>query len=182
LKKPILLLTVLSICCVISQSAMAAESQLGLKAIGPTLGMVGPEDVDATLGFGAMADHGMITPNIRLTSHMDFWSKSEEAFGAKASIRDIALGARGEYLLPTNSKFSPFAGAGLGLHFLHSEVDVPGFGSVDDGTTRLGLDIGGGFSTPMSARADFRSDVWYGIVDNASQWSLKAAMMFKLGQ
>ena len=75
----------------------------------------------------------------------------------------------------------PFVGAGLGLHFLNAKAEVPGYPDVEDGTTKLGLDFGGGFTTPMTPRTEFRSEMWYGVVSDYSQWSLKAGLTFKLG-
>jgi outer membrane protein W len=78
------------------------------------------------------ADMGRITNNIMLEPRMDYWSKSEGAFGAEASIRDLSVGARAKYLFETsNPKIQPFAGVGLGMHFLKAEVTVPGFRHVD---------------------------------------------------
>ena len=181
MKKPVLMLALISICSVASQSAMAA-SHLGLHEIGAQVGIVGAENMDATPGFGILANHGMMSPNLRLVSHLDYWSKSEDGpYGSTASVSDVALGARGEYLFPTPSNFMPFVGAGLGVHFLNAKVELPGYPDMEDGSTKLGLDLGGGFTTPMNARTEFRSEMWYGIVSDYSQWSLKAGLNFKLG-
>ena len=73
-----------------------AQSDLGFKRLGAAVGYVSPEDLDGTIGFGAFADLGTITPRIGLEARMDYWSQSEEAFGAEASISDLTLGARGK--------------------------------------------------------------------------------------
>ncbi len=182
MKKLILLLSILSICSLASQNAMA-ETDLGLHGIGAQVGIVSPEDMDATAGLGAMANHGMLADNVRLVSHLDFWSKTEDGTGgAQASVRDVALGARCEYTFATSStRFMPFAGAGLGMHFLNAKVESPGFPDVEEGSTKLGFDFGGGFSMPVNGRTDFRSEGWYGIVDSSTQLSVKAGFMFKVG-
>ena len=74
-----------------------AQSDLGLKRIGATIGYVSPEDLDGTFGFGVFADLGTITPTIGLDAHLDYWSESQEDFGTEVSIHDIVLGARGKY-------------------------------------------------------------------------------------
>lgn len=185
-------LAVVVFCTVGAQSALA-QSDLGLTAAGVNVGMVDPEGVDATLGFGVFADLGTIAPQFRLSTHLDYWSKSEDAgFGAEASVHDVSLMARGRYMIPVESpKFQPFVGAGMGLHFVSAEVSIPdvdlGGGviipgmTVSDSSTELGIDFGGGFSTPISPSADLSGELWYSIVDQFDQVALKVGVAFKLG-
>lgn len=185
MKKSIVTLLVLCSCLVVSQNARA-EANLGLKSAGVQVGMVSPQDLDTVLGFGGFADWGMLTPNIGLTSNLDYWSKSESdptGSGATASVSDIALTMRGKYMFQTSSpKFQPYAGVGLGMHFLSAKVEMPGFPTMSDGTTKLGLDFGGGFTSPLNERANLIGEAWYGIVDGFNQFSIKAGVGFKLGQ
>jgi opacity protein-like surface antigen len=190
--KRIILTLCAALCMVASQNAMA-QSDLGLKRVGGTIGIVDPENMDTVLGFGLLADWGTITPDIRLESRLDYWSKSESLYGGgEASMRDIALGARGKYFFPvSHSSVRPFAGAGLGLHFLHAEVSFPaqdlGGGTiipamtVGDSSTKLGLDLGGGIETSLSPRTDLLADLWYGIVSDVSQLSMRIGLSYKLG-
>jgi hypothetical protein len=181
MKKLVGVILALALCIATSQDAMA-QADLGLKAAGFQVGLVSPEDMDATFGLGGFADLGTLAPSVRLRSHLEFWSKSEDdAFGSEVSIRDITLGARAHYMFPVSSStIQPYAGAGLGLHFLHAEVSVPGL-SVEDSSTKLGVDFGGGLSWPVGPSTDLLAELWYGIVDDASQMSMKAGMSFKLG-
>ncbi len=200
MKKWIVLLIATGFCTLASQNALATPStqkahpksrashsksegaSMGLKAFGVQVGMVSPEDIDATAGFGIFADWGTMAPNFRLKSHLDYWSASEDApFGGEATLRDVALTMRGHYLFPvTSPRFQPFVGAGLGLHFLNAKVEVPGYPNVEDSSTKLGLDFGGGFAAPISPKTDFTTELWYGVVDNANQLSLKVGMAFKM--
>jgi opacity protein-like surface antigen len=165
-----------------------AQADLGLKHVGVALGYVSPESLDGTVSFGVFADHGTIAPNWGLESRLDYWGWSENAFGTETSIRDVSIGARTKYHFETkNTNLRPFAGAGLGIHFLSSEVSIPasgGFPAMSDtySENQLGLDIGGGFATTVSPRAEFLAEAWYGIVSDMSQFSLRAAMQFKIGQ
>jgi opacity protein-like surface antigen len=162
-------------------------SHMGLKAIGAAVGFVSPEDADGTFSVGAFADWGMITPEIGLESRLDYWSQSESSFGVEASVSDITLGARGKYYFEvSNSNLRPFAGAGLGLHFLHAEVVIPaqpGFPEMkaEDSSTKLGLDLGGGLAIPINPRADLLTELWYGVVSGANQFSLRVGLSHRLG-
>jgi hypothetical protein len=172
-------------------SNAAAQTDLGLKGIGLKFGYVGPEDIDGTFGLGLVGDHGTLTPRIMLESYISYWSKSESEFGFETSVRDIALGARGKYLFNVpNSNVRPFAGAGLGLHFLHAEVTVPtmdvgGFtipgGSVGDSSVKLGLDMGGGMFVPINPQWDFMTELWYGVVNDFNQFAFSIGAVYKLG-
>lgn len=174
-------------CALVAPAAMA-QSNLGLKNLGVAVGLVSPENVDATFSIGAFADWGTIAPRIGLESRLDYWTHSENSFGIDASIHDVTLGARGKYFFEVaNPKIRPFAGAGLGLHFIGAEVAIPpqgGFPAMkaSDSQTKLGLDLGGGFATAISPRADFLGEVWYGVVPDVSQFSLRAGLSYKLGQ
>jgi opacity protein-like surface antigen len=178
----------ISVCALVSQSAMA-QTNLGFKGIGGNVGVVNAEDMDATFGLGLHLDHGTIVPNLALESRVDYWSKSEEVFGGEASVRDIAVGARCKYLFNvSNPVITPFAGAGLGLHFLKAEVSVlppPGFPgegmSVEDSETKLGLDLGGGMAAALSPRTSLLAELWYGIVSDVSQLSLRVGMTYHFG-
>lgn len=190
MQKRLMVWAVLLFCGVVSQNAWAG-SNLGLRSAGVDVGYVDPENISGTLGFGAFANMGNISPDIRLAPHLGYWSKSEEAFGAKASISDISFSTRGLYMFHTTSKLRPYAGAGLGFHLLHAKVEVPaqdlGGGNVipameaSDNSTKLGLDMGGGFTTPLSERTDFCLDLWYTAMSDVGHLSLKAGVSFDLG-
>jgi len=179
------LFLVLAIGLLGAQQAMA-QSNLKLRAIGASAALVNPENLDNAFGFGVFADMGQIAPRIGLEPTLEYWSKSEDAFGASASLRDLSIGARGKYYFDTaNPKVRPFAGAGLGLHFLRAEatVNVPGFGTVtsDASDTKLGLDLGGGVATAVSPKDDLHVEGWFGVVSDMNQFALRVGLSHKLG-
>jgi opacity protein-like surface antigen len=171
---------------VLAAGSAMAQSNIGMRAVGGSLALVSPENVDGTVGLGVFADLGTITPNIGLEPMLEYWSTSQEAFGAKASLRDVSLGCRAKYYFETtNPKLRPYAGAGLGLHFLHAEASYssPGFPtySSDASDTKLGLDLGGGLMTPIGPKNDLHFELWYGLVSDASQLALRVGLSHKLG-
>jgi opacity protein-like surface antigen len=179
------ILVMLAVGLLVSQQAFA-QSDLGFKRLGGSIGYVSPEDLDGTFGLGVFADMGTITPEISLEPRIDYWSQSEDAFGTEVTVRDIAVGARAKYNFTTqNPNLRPFAGAGLGLHFLNAEIEMsmPGFPteSYSDSETKLGLELGGGVATTMSPRMDLIGEAWYGIVSDFSQFSLRVGLSYKLG-
>jgi len=176
--------------CTLGAQVARAQSDIGFKRLGISAGLVNVEDVDATVGLGAYADLGTMSPTLRLEPYLDFWSKSEDFNGGESSVRDVVLGARGRYMFETSSNVQPFAGAGLGLHFVHGEVDIPeqnigGFiipsYHVEDSSTKLGLDVGGGIETPLNANTLFVAQGWYTFVSDVSQLALKVGVSWRMG-
>jgi opacity protein-like surface antigen len=179
-----ILVLVLGLGALISHEA-SAQSDMGLKRIGATIGYVSPEDLDGTFGFGVFADLGTITPKIGLDAHLDYWSETQEGFGAEASIHDIVLGSRAKYLFQLkDSSIRPFAGGGLSMHFLKAKVSFsdPNFGTMEeeDSTTKLGLDLGGGLATSLSEQIDFHAETWY-VISDIDQFSLRMGLSMKVG-
>ena len=188
MKRSILVtLAVLASCTMAVQNA-SAQSDFGFKRLGVAVGFVSPEEMDGTVSFGVLADLGTLSPRFGMEARIDRWSQSEEAFGAEASVSDLAFGMRGKYLFPVNStKIQPFAGAGLGVHVVNAEVSIPPMGgspgmSVEDSSTELGLELGGGMTTQLSPRMDLRSELWYGFASDIDQFSMRVGMAWSLGQ
>lgn len=185
MKCNVLVLT-LALSALAAPSAMA-QSDLGFKRLGVAVGFVSPENLNGTFSVGAFADHGTVAPHIGLESRIDYWGGSESSFGAETSVRDIAIGARGKYQFEVSgSKIRPFAGAGLALHFVHAKVTIPPqFGlpamTAEDSSTKLGLDLGGGMASAIGPRTDLLAEVWYGIVSDVGQFSLRVGLSQKLG-
>ena len=191
MERRIAVCVVLLICSFVSQNAWG-KTDLGLKAIGGDVGFVDPDHINGTVGFGAFANLGNLSPDIRLAPHLGYWSKSNQFGGDKASISDISLSTRGLYMFHMSSpKFQPYAGAGLGFHMVHAKVSTAaqdlGGGVIipameaSDTQTKIGLDMGGGFTTPLSEKTDFCFDLWYTAVSDVGHLSMKAGVSFDLG-
>src|SRR5437867_2231295 len=115
MKKLLVFLAVVALFATPSQFAFAA-SDVGFKSLGVDLGYVSPENVDGTLGFGGFADLGALSPKVRLSTHLGYWGKSQDAGFGSASFHDISLTGRVRYMFPVWSrKFQPYAGGGVGL-------------------------------------------------------------------
>src|SRR5262249_42874904 len=88
--KRIALALAIMTCTVVATEALA-QSDIGFKRVGAAVGFVSPEDLDGIFTFGVFANLGNVTPKIELEPRLDFWSWSDESFGAKTSVRDITL-------------------------------------------------------------------------------------------
>jgi opacity protein-like surface antigen len=182
-----MLLLTLALCGLAARDA-SAQANLHLDRVGGAIGYVSPEHLGGAFGLGVFADLGTIAPRIGLEARLDYWSSSEEFFGAKTSVSDIAVGARGKYYFPVpNSQIRPYAGGGLAFHVVHAEVTIPPMPGIPadtygDSQTKLGLDLGGGAAMGVGPRTDLLGEIWYGIVSDVSQFSMRVGLSYKLGQ
>src|SRR5712691_2347988 len=141
MKRMVVSLIAIAICMVASQDARAARratrtahtgADFGLKCVGGEVGFVSPENINGTFQFGAFASLETIAPGVAMSSHVDYWSHSEGMSGVDASIRDITIGLMSVYMFPvTSPKVKPYAGGGLGMHFLNAKVEVPSLPTVE---------------------------------------------------
>lgn len=189
--KHLIAFAILLLSCTIATTSAFAQTDIGLKGVGVGIGLVGPENVDATIGVGLIVDLGSFAPNFLWEAHLDYWSETENVIGGgRATARDAAIGSRTRYMFPVaNSRVEPFVGAGLALHFVRSEFYMPAqsiggvifipeqdFSNTD---TKLGLDMGGGLITAINESTDFIGELWYGIVDDVNQISFKVGVIVK---
>jgi len=170
-------------------STASAGVDLGLKGIGLRVGVVEPENLDTSLGFGFFMDLGTFHPNVAFETYVDYWSYSQDVVLAEASFRDIAVGAKGSYVFAlANPRIRPFVGGGLSLHFLKSEATIPEisfFGQTIPGTTldasdtKLGLDLGGGLRAGIADNFDITGELWYSFVPDVNQLSFAAGLLYR---
>jgi len=165
-----------------------AQMDIGPKAIGLKGGYVdaeGPEN--STFGVGAIVDLGTFMPQLGWEAEATYWSKSYAEMGASAKLRDIAILTSGKYFFPVpQSQFSPFIGAGVGVHLLKAEVDLPSYYGYGGGTastsdSKFGFHFLGGsemeFTPQISGFAEFR----YALVSDADQMWIMGGIKYKLG-
>ena len=52
--------------------------------------------------------------------------------------------------------------------------------TFEDSATKLGLDLGGGIAAAVSPRASLLGELWYSVVSDVSQFSLRCGMSYSL--
>jgi hypothetical protein len=192
MKRIIAPLAVLALCTLHVADA-SAQANIALQGIGLKAGLVAPDNVDTTVGFGLIFDLGTVHPQFALESYAGYWSQSEEAYGVEAGVSDYSLGGKVKYMFQTsNPTIKPYAGAGLGLHILdlHGETPPLYFGgslvfpgtSYDDTQVKLGLDLGGGVKIDRGNTVAFIADAWFSVVSDVSQFSIMAGAVYMFGR
>ena len=87
-------LAFLFVLLLVSGSALA-QSDIGVKGVGPRVGYVKPSDIDGVVGFGGVLDLGWFAPRWGFDTSLDYWSKSESSFLGKVKLSE-AWKAAGE--------------------------------------------------------------------------------------
>ena len=179
--------------CFMAVSAMAttamAAADFGLKGIGVRVGVVEPENLDTTVGFGFFMDLGTFHPNVAFETYVDYWSNSFDVGFGESSFRDIVIGAKTEYMFTVSRPIiHPFIGAGLSVHMMKSEAsisDITIFGqtipgtSMDASDTKLGLDLGGGLRAGVADNIDIIGEAWYSFVPDVNQFLATGGIAYK---
>lgn len=172
------------LCAGVCLSGVQAQTIIGFKGIGGHIALVDPDNVNTTFGIGGVVDLGTFIPLLHFEANADYWSKSEGNFGAKASVRDIALGASTKYEFKTgNPAVSLFAGGGLAFHFLRGKVPVESVTIegerivASDTDTKIGIDALGGVNLNVSPKVDLVGTLKYRIVSDVNQVVLSAGAL-----
>lgn len=135
-------------------------SAFGIAGVGPRVGSVDPDGMDATFAAGAHLDFEQPGSHVHLIPNIMFWNK--DGFGDVNPNFDVMyhFGAAGEV--------SPYVGAGGGLHFYSSD------GPSDPGTDPSANFFGGllvptrAFSLFVEGRAVVSDRDEFGILTGAT--------------
>lgn len=125
---------------------------LHLAGLGVDFGGLSPTLVEPTLTIGVRADLGFLGPGVRIMPAIRFWSselREDEGFD-DARVAALALELDGHYVW-TEFVGDPYAGAGVGLHFLNGSGSSIGGTFVEDllDTALPAINVMGGVSFPL---------------------------------
>jgi opacity protein-like surface antigen len=152
-------------------------------SFGVDVAYISPEGLDGTIGVGGFLNFATPVSSLQVEPFASYWSKSEGVPGAEASLSDLTLGARGKFMIPLDAKVEPYLAGGLGIHVLKASSDITLFDqstsfSVSD--SKLGVDLGGGISVPITERFSLRGEGWYSFVDSSNWASARIGAMFSM--
>jgi opacity protein-like surface antigen len=92
---------------------------------------------------------------VEILPTLEYWRNSSSigAFGIEATRKDATIGVDGRYRFHVGN-FEPYAGLGIGVHFLSARVNAPQFGLTDanDSLVKGGLTILGGLNFELTER------------------------------
>ena len=95
--------------------------------------------------------------------------------------KDATLGADARYTFQREG-WRPYVGAGLGVHFLSTEVDAPSLGlnHANDSVIKGGLSALAGITFPLTKRLDNFMELKYHHLPGSSQLKINMGIAWKL--
>jgi len=102
-----------------ASSASFAGARLGLKGAGAFAGYVKPENLDATLFFGAVVDLGRVAPDLLWEVEGIYWRSGGESPTESNSDLSISTHLKCNFPSPV-VPVRPYLGGGVGVHFLRA--------------------------------------------------------------
>ena len=161
-----------------AQTETAREPGLGFQGLGARIGFVDPEGASSTLELGVHIDAGQITRGVRLQPVVEYWSLGQEVGPYDSDISDLSFGLDINVDFPLqDSRIVPYAGGGLGMHFLSFDSTVPNV--PDNSETKLGLNIQGGIRNDIMPNLSLFGEARYNFVSDANQLKVLGGFTYR---
>jgi hypothetical protein len=168
-----------------------AASDIGFHALAPKAGILFPstDNIEYGVGFnfGAGADLGELTDNLKLVPFLAYWTVSGNVEGADqvdVSVSNFQIGGDVQYYLE-NVKGLYFGG-GISINFKSISIDYPpevsqflGGSSASDSETDFGLGLLGGYEIPVGKNTGF-VQAKYNIISDLNTFEINVGMWFDL--
>jgi len=179
--KRIVSLSIVAVCIM----AVTASAGFNFTYGGLRGGYVAPEDpLESTYGFGAEIGLGVPVQYVDFSLEANYWNKSytDPIFTTwELNFTDINVGFSGKYnITVAPNTFCPYVGAGAGVHFISSSIDI-GFGSISLTDTKFGAHAFGGFAVPIAPVVDFFAEARYTVV-NPDYFSAFGGIRYNFGK
>jgi opacity protein-like surface antigen len=126
-----------------------------------------------------------IVEGFDLLPYVEYWRNSARIEVLDHTItstrKDATLGADARYSFPREG-WRPYVGAGLGIHFLSTEVDAPSLGldHANDSMIKGGLSALAGITFPLSSHLDNFMELKYHHLPGYSQLKINMGIAWKL--
>jgi opacity protein-like surface antigen len=161
-----------------AQATTPREPGLGFQGLGARLGFVDPEGTSSTLELGVHIDAGQIVKGVRLQPLVEYWSLGTSIGPYNSDVSDFSFGTDVNVDFPLqDSRIVPYAGGGLGLHFLSFDSTVPNV--PDQSDTKLGLNIQGGIRNDIMPNLSIFGEARYNFVSDANQLKVLGGFTYR---
>lgn len=161
-----------------SSTRSTEDVSLGFKGMGARVGLVDPEGASSTVDLGLHIDAGEFARNVRLMPIVEYWSVGQDVGPYNADLKDFSLGADINLDFPLqDSRVTPYAGGGLGLHWLKATTNVPDV--PDQSDTKLGFSVQGGVRTDAMPNLALFGELRYNFVSDANQLKILGGFTYR---
>ena len=169
-------------CALVCASApsVAAGPIAGLDLMSSTVVQEGQSSFSG-LGVRARLASARLIPGIDFLPSVEYWRAhtTVPSFGIETSRRDATLGVDARYTIQRDT-WSPYFGAGFGIHFLSTKVNAPSLGLVDreDSLIKGGVSVLGGVRFPITKKIENILEAKYHFVSDYRQLKLSWGLAF----
>ena len=171
----LLAVTGLSLAAVCS-AATASNTEyrgLGFQGIGGRIGFVDPEGASSTVALGFHIDAGEFVQHVHVMPLAEYWKVGASG----VDVRDFTIGSDINVDFPVEGgRVIPYAGGGLGLHFVKFSDSL--FPGQDTSDTKLGLNIQGGIRNQVMPNLGLFGEVKYNFVSDVNQLKIMGGLTY----
>ena len=161
-------------------TAFAATTLSGLEAMTATVFQEGQTSYSG-LGLRAKFASDLLLPGVTLLSGVEWWRNrtNVEPYDISADRRDVTLAFDARYTFKFRN-VEPYMGAGLGMHFLNTEVSAPTLGlqHAEDSLIKGGASAHAGLLFPVGSKFQNLLEVKYHHVVDYRQWKLNLGITY----
>jgi len=165
--------------CLISSSASAQTTNkteyrgLGFQGVGARIGFVDPEGTSSTVDLGIHVDAGEFVQHVHIIPLVEYWKVGVSG----VDVSDLSIGSDINVDFPVEGgRVIPYAGGGLGLHFVKADDPFTPGASFSD--TKLGLNLQGGIRNQVMPNLGIFGEVKYNFVSNVNQLKLMGGFTY----
>ncbi len=162
--------------------AAHAGSLVGIDAMTATV-MQQKQSSFSGLGVRGRVRSAQLIDNVEFLPYVEYWRNTStvQPFNIRSSRSDATLGADVRFMSEFRG-LHPYAGAGFGIHFLHSEVQAPSLGLPlgRNSLVKGGLSLLGGVAYPLAGRIENFVDVKYHHLPGNGQVKINMGLAFSL--
>ncbi len=184
----------LTVAVVLLSVCTIGSAQLALKGVGGAIGYTSVSfagtSTESLGGFliAAHADLGEITKDITLVPDITYWGTSKSVEGFDWKVSDFAINVNGHYNFQMEGMLKPYAGAGLGLNFLSSTINLPTVttifgtygGSQSTSYTRLGINLLAGVNYQLNDQLTLLLEPRYVLASDFNHFMIKVGATYAL--
>ena len=174
-------LLVLTLAASLASAASAAEL-LGIDGMSATV-IQQHQSSFSGLGLRARVHSSQVIPNVEYLPYIEWWRNTStvQPFDVSSVRSDATVGFDARYVGEFRG-LHPYAGVGLGLHFIHNEVSAPSLGlpHAEDSLIKGGPSLLGGATFALGGRLENFLELKYHYVPNYSQLKINMGLAFNL--
>jgi predicted cupin superfamily sugar epimerase len=153
--------------------ASTPSQGLGFRGLGARIGFVDPEGASSTVALGVHIDAGEFVQHVHIVPLVEYWKVGASG----VDVSDLMIGSDVNVDFPVEGgRMTPYAGGGLGLHFVKASVP-PGF-IGDNSSTKLGLNIQGGIKNQLMPNLGVFGEVKYSFVSDVNQLKIMGGFTY----